>query len=405
MQTSLPAELLATSHGQAADRILRSCVHCGFCLATCPTYQLLGNELDSPRGRIYLIKEMLEGNEATAITQQHLDRCLTCQACETTCPSGVAYHRLLDIGRAEIDLRVQRPLRQRLLRHGVRLLLPYRQRFTPLLRLGQFFKPVLPTALARRIPARTPALPWPVFTAPRQVILLQGCVQPGISSNTNAATARILKRLGIACVRVTAEGCCGALSYHIGAQGEGQDFARRNIDAWWPLVEQGVEAIVSTASGCGNFLHDYERLFKDDPVYAAKASRINALVKDVSEVLAAEDLSPLQLKTGASSVAFHCPCTLQHGLALNATTQQLLSTLGFSLPTIKDEHLCCGSAGTYSVFNATIATELRRRKLSALEASEPDVILTANIGCQSHLAAGTATPVKHWVEYVADRLI
>ncbi len=404
MQTALPAELLATSNGQTADSILRSCVHCGFCLATCPTYQVLGNELDSPRGRIYLIKEMLEGNEATAITQQHLDRCLTCQACETTCPSGVDYHRLLDIGRAEIDSRVQRPLRQRILRRGIRLLMPYRQRFTALLRLGQFFKPMLPAAVARHIPARQSALPRPVFTATRNVILVEGCVQPGISPNTNAATARVLERLGIACVRVTAEGCCGALSYHIGAQQEGQDFARRNIDAWWPQVEQGIEAIVSTASGCGNFLHDYERLFEGDPVYAAKASRIEALIKDVSEVLAAEDLSKLQLKTSAS-LAFHCPCTLQHGLVLNVTTQNVLQALGFSLPTIKDEHLCCGSAGTYSIFNADISTELRQRKLGALEASNPDIILTANIGCQTHLAAGTSKPVKHWIEHVADMLV
>lgn len=404
MQTALPPALLATSQGQEADSILRSCVHCGFCLATCPTYQVLGNELDSPRGRIYLIKEMLEGNEVTGITQQHLDRCLTCQSCETTCPSGVNYHRLLDIGRAQLEPRLQRPLLQRLSRRGMRLVMPYRQRFTPLLRLGQFFKPVLPAAVAASIPARQSAPAWPAPSHPRKVVLVEGCVQPGISPATNAATARVLDTLGIACLRVRGEGCCGALSYHIGAQQEGLDFARRNIDAWWPHVEQGVEAIVSTASGCGNFLRDYKGLLKDDPDYATKAGTIGTLLKDVSEVLAAEDLSKLQLKTGAA-LAFHCPCTLQHGLALNATTRQVLSALGLSLPGIKDEHLCCGSAGTYSIFNADIATELRQRKLNALEASNPDIILTANIGCQTHLAAATRTPVKHWIEHVSEMLV
>ncbi len=403
MQTALPKELLATSAGQEADSILRSCVHCGFCLATCPTYQVLGNELDSPRGRIYLIKEMLEGNAVTAVTQQHLDRCLTCQACETTCPSGVNYHRLLDIGRAEVEQRVQRPLEQRVLRRAMRLVLPYRRRFTPLLRLGQLFKPVLPAAVARHIPARQALRARPASTHQRKVILVEGCVQPGISPNTNAATAHVLDRLGISCHRASAEGCCGALSYHIGAQHEGLECARRNIVAWWPHVEQGVEAIVSTASGCGNFLREYKTLFKNDPVYAVKAERVDALVKDISEVLEGEDLSTLQLASGGS-LAFHSPCTLQHGLALNKTTRQVLGRLGFLLPGIKDEHLCCGSAGTYSIFNNDIAIELRQRKLDALEASHPETILTANIGCQTHLGAGTSTPVKHWIEHVAELL-
>lgn len=403
MQTALPPELLATSPGQEAESILRSCVHCGFCIATCPSYQVLGNELDSPRGRIYLIKEMLEGGETTAVTQRHLDRCLTCQSCETTCPSGVNYHRLLDIGRAEVEQRVKRPLLQRVLRRAMRLVMPYRNRFTPLLRLGQFFSPLLPKVVMRHIPTYKPASAWPTPAYTRKVILFEGCVQPGISPNTNAATARVLEKLGIACIRVRAEACCGALSYHISAQQEGLDFARRNIDAWWPHIEQGVEAIVSTASGCGNFLRDYKSLFKDDPSYATKARKIDDLVKDVSEVLAVEDLSKLNL-TKSASVAFHCPCTLQHGLSLKPITQQVLRTLGFELPSIKDEHLCCGSAGTYSIFNADISSDLLRRKLEALEESNSDIIITANIGCQTHLAAGTDKPVKHWIEQV-DKLL
>lgn len=403
MQTALPPALLATSRGQEADNILRSCVHCGFCIATCPTYQVLGNELDSPRGRIYLIKEMLEGDAATAVTQQHLDRCLTCQSCETTCPSGVNYHRLLDIGREEIERRVKRGWLQRTMRRSMRLVMPYRYRFTPLLRLGQLFRPLLPQALSRHIPQYKPASARPSPAHARKVILFEGCVQPGISPNTNAATARVLDKLGIACMSVRGEACCGALSFHIGAQDEGLHFARRNIDAWWPHIQQGVEAIVSTASGCGNFLSDYESLFKDEPSYAAKAKTIDGLLKDVSEVLATTDLSRLKLREGAS-VAFHCPCTLQHGLALKSTTQQVLSKLGFKLPTIKDEHLCCGSAGTYSIFNGEIADELLQRKLQALETSNPDVIITANIGCQTHLATRTDTPVKHWIEQVDELL-
>lgn len=399
MRTALPPKLLATANGQQADRILRSCVHCGFCLATCPTYQILGNELDSPRGRIYLIKEMLEGAETTAITQQHLDRCLTCQSCETTCPSGVTYHELLNIGRAEAERRVGRPLPQRIVRGAMRLVMPYRRRFTPLLRVGQALKPVLPKVLARQIPKREPAISWPASQAQRKVILLEGCVQPGISPNTNAAAARVLDALGISCIRVPLETCCGALSYHMNAQAEGLQFARRNIDAWWPYVEQGAEAIVSTASGCGNFVRDYKGLFKAEPAYKDKAARIDELAKDISEILAAEDLSKLKLQK-AGAVAFHCPCSLQHGLSLNATTRQVLHSLGFQLPVVKDEHLCCGSAGTYSIFQKDLSHELRRRKITALQATAPKVIVTANIGCQTHLAAATKTPVKHWIEHV-----
>ena len=400
MQTFLPAELLATDRGKEADSILRACVHCGFCTATCPTYQVLGNELDSPRGRIYLIKAMLEGEAVTAVTRTHLDRCLGCQSCETTCPSGVNYHRLLDIGRAEVEQRVPRSPLARGLRWLLRRIMPYRHRFTPLLALGQLFRPLLPGLLREHVPSRSKAIPVAVGQHPRKVILVQGCVQPGLSPGTNAAAALVLDKLGIEAITVAAESCCGALSYHLNAQQEGLDFARRNIDAWWPLVENGVEAIVMTASGCSNFVQDYGLLLKNDPEYARRAKKVAALLKDIAEVLNDEDLEVLQLDN-SRRISWHCPCTAQHGQKLDGVTRAVLGRMGFDLPAIADAHLCCGSAGTNSLFQPDIAKALRERKLAALEASHPQQIVTANIGCQMHLGAGTDTPVVHWIELVA----
>jgi glycolate oxidase iron-sulfur subunit len=400
MQTFLPTEFLATERGQEADSILRACVHCGFCTATCPTYQVLGNELDSPRGRIYLIKAMLEGEAVTAVTRTHLDRCLTCQSCETTCPSGVNYHRLLDIGRAEVELRVPRSPVSRAVRWLLRRIMPYRRRFTPLLRVGQLFRLLLPGFLRDHVPSRKKAIPVLVGQHARKVILVQGCVQPGLSPTTTAAATLVLDKLGIEAITVAAESCCGAMSYHLNAQEEGLDFARRNIDAWWPLVEKGVEAIVMTASGCSNFVQDYGLLLKNDPGYAQRAGKIVSLLKDVAEVLNNEDLELLQLDS-SSDISWHCPCTAQHGQKLDGVTRAVLARLGFELPPIADAHLCCGSAGTNSLFQPEIAKALRGRKLAALEASQPQQIVTANIGCQTHLAAGTETPVVHWIELVA----
>ena len=400
MQTFLPAEFLATDRGKEADSILRACVHCGFCTATCPTYQVLGNELDSPRGRIYLIKAMLEGEAVTALTRTHLDRCLGCQSCETTCPSGVNYHRLLDIGRAEVEQRVPRSPLARGLRWLLRRIMPYRQRFTPLLALGQLFRALLPGFLREHVPSRSRAIPVAVGQHDRKVILVQGCVQPGLSPSTNAAAALVLDKLGIEAITVAAESCCGALSYHLNAQREGLDFARRNIDAWWPLVENGVEAIVMTASGCSNFVQDYGLLLKNDPEYARRAKKVAALLKDIAEVLNDEDLEVLQLDN-SRRISWHCPCTAQHGQKLDGVTRAVLGRMGFDLPVIADAHLCCGSAGTNSLFQPAIAKALRERKLAALEASHPQQIVTANIGCQMHLGAGTDTPVVHWIELVA----
>ena len=400
MQTFLPVEFLATDRGKEADSILRACVHCGFCIATCPTYQVLGNELDSPRGRIYLIKAMLEGEAVTPVTRTHLDRCLSCQSCETTCPSGVNYHRLLDIGRAEIEQRVPRSPMSRGLRWLLRRIMPYRRRFTPLLRLGQVFRILLPGFLREHVPLRGKAISVAVGQHTRKVILVQGCVQPGLSPTTNAAATLVLDKLGIEAVTVAAESCCGAMSYHLNAQGEGLDFARRNIDAWWPLVEAGAEAIVMTASGCSNFVQDYGSLLSNDPEYALRAEKIVSLLADIAEVLDKENLESLQLDS-ASRISWHCPCTAQHGQKLDGVTRAVLARLGFELPPIADAHLCCGSAGTNSLFQPDIAKALRTRKLAALEASHPQQIVTANIGCQTHLGGGTETPVVHWIELVA----
>ncbi|AZV26650.1 glycolate oxidase iron-sulfur subunit [Pseudomonas syringae] len=400
MQTTLSPQARQLPRAEEAERILRTCVHCGFCNATCPTYQLLGDELDGPRGRIYLIKQVLEGSEVTAKTQQHLDRCLSCRNCETTCPSGVDYHNLLDIGRAVVDAAVPRPLGQRLLREGLRSVVPNPRLFKGLVNGGQMFRALLPDALQDKLP-RNAVMPAsrPVIRHARQVLMLEGCVQPGLSPNTNAAAARVLDRLGISVIPVREAGCCGAVDYHLDAQATGLDRARHNIDAWWPAIERGAEAIVQTASGCGAFIKDYGHLLGADPVYAEKARRVSTLARDLVEVLRDEPLESLGIHAD-QRLAFHCPCTLQHAQKLGGAVESVLTRLGFNLTTVPDAHLCCGSAGTYSLTQPTLARQLREQKLNALESGHPDVIVTANIGCQAHLDGAGRTPVRHWVELV-----
>lgn len=410
MQTHFTDADRQKPHIQEAERILRTCVHCGFCNATCPTYQLLGDERDGPRGRIYLMKELLESrdddDQVTEETRLHLDRCLTCRNCETTCPSGVEYHKLLDIGRAEIERRVPRSAAERAQRYALRKMLVDPKRFKALLSLGQTFKPLVPGKLRSKMP------PAPVDAGQRpdsqrhtrKVLILEGCVQPGLSPNTNAATARLLDRLGISVTPISEAGCCGAIDFHLNAQEAGRQRMRANIDAWWPHIEQGAEAIVQTASGCGAFVKEYADMLKDDPVYAAKAQRVSALAKDIVEILRDEPLEALQLKEH-QRLAFHCPCTLQHAQKLNGAVESVLGKLGFTLAPVKDAHLCCGSAGTYSVTQPELATQLRDNKLNALEAGNPEVIVTANIGCQTHLASANRTPVRHWVEVVDAALV
>ncbi|MDP9657795.1 UNVERIFIED_ORG: glycolate oxidase iron-sulfur subunit [Pseudomonas putida] len=404
MQTTLSERARQLPRAAEAESILRTCVHCGFCNATCPTYQLLGDELDGPRGRIYLIKQVLEGNDVTQKTQQHLDRCLSCRNCETTCPSGVDYHNLLDIGRAVVDAAVPRPLGQRLLREGLRQTVPHPDLFKSLVNGGQVFRALLPDTLQSKLPRHAPpAKPRPMTLRERQVLMLEGCVQPGLSPNTNAAAARVLDRLGISVIATREAGCCGAVDYHLDAQAAGLDRARRNIDAWWPGIEKGAEAIVQTASGCGAFIKDYGHLLASDPAYAEKAKKVSELARDLVEVLRDEPLEKLGIHA-SQRLAFHCPCTLQHGQKLGGAVEALLSGLGFNLTSVPDGHLCCGSAGTYSLTQPELSRQLRDNKLNALESGHPEVIVTANIGCQSHLDGAGRTPVRHWIELVEAAL-
>jgi glycolate oxidase iron-sulfur subunit len=398
MQTAIQAEILATPEGQEADAILRACVHCGFCTATCPTYQLLGDELDGPRGRIYQIKQVLEGHTPTRITQLHLDRCLTCRACETTCPSGVRYARLADIGRALVERQVERPLFERLIRRLLIAVVPHRRLVGPLLMIARAFRPLLPAGLKAKVPAQRSPGPRPAPAGGRKVVALAGCVQSAATPLTNAALARVLARLGIDLVEPKAAGCCGAVAYHLNDQAKGLAAMRRNIDAWWPLIQDGAEAILVSASGCGSMVKEYGHLLAQDPTYAEKAARIAALARDPVELLAAEDLAPLGQPGAGRRVAFHAPCTLQHGQRLKGAVEAVLARLGFELTQVADAHLCCGSAGTYSLLQPQLAVRLRDNKLAALKAGAPEVVATANIGCQLHLEAGAGQPVLHWLE-------
>ncbi|MEY3294353.1 MAG: glycolate oxidase subunit GlcF [Pseudomonadota bacterium] len=425
MQTHLAPEFRDTPDGREAEAILRKCVHCGFCTATCPTYQLLGDELDGPRGRIYLMKQVLEGAEVTRKTQQHLDRCLTCRNCETTCPSGVDYGHLVEIGRRVVEAKVERPKSEQavrwLLKEGLTSPL-----FGPAMKLGQAVRPLLPAALKAKVPAPAQgaaavrAHRWPTREHPRKVLMLLGCVQPAMMPNVNSATARVLDAAGIQTLVADGAGCCGAIRSHLNDHEGGLADMRRNIDAWWPLVQgltsQGtVEAIVMNASGCGSAVKDYGHALAHDPDYADKAAAISALTRDLSELL--PGLLPalssrLQAATQGRGralaprrLAFHPPCTLQHGQQLRGGVERALGELGFEVSVAGAEsHLCCGSAGTYSVLQPELATQLRDRKLGHLQPLQPEVIVSANIGCIQHLQTGTATPVRHWVEVLDEAL-
>ena len=406
MQTNLAPEFKNTPDGSDAEAILRKCVHCGFCTATCPTYQLLGDELDGPRGRIYLIKQVLEGETPTRKTQLHLDRCLTCRNCETTCPSGVQYGHLVDIGRRIVDEKVARPAGEKALRWALKEGLPS-PLFAPAMKLGQAVRGLLPAALKKKVPVRQDAGARPTRQHARKVLLLEGCVQPAMAPNINAATARVLDAAGIQTVVAAKAGCCGAVKFHLNDHEGGKDQMRSNIDAWWPHVEAGVEAVVMNASGCGVMVKDYGHALRGDPAYAERAARISGLTRDLSELL--PDLTSAlrgRVKPFSGALAFHPPCTLQHGQQLRGGVEQHLAGLGFDISTARNEaHLCCGSAGTYSVLHPQIATDLRDRKLGHLAALDPAAIVSANIGCITHLQSGTATPVRHWVEVLDDSLL
>ncbi|MFT4267316.1 MAG: glycolate oxidase subunit GlcF [Xenophilus sp.] len=406
MQTELAPEFQGTDAGREAEAILRKCVHCGFCTATCPTYQLLGDELDGPRGRIYLIKQVLEGQAPTRATQLHLDRCLTCRNCESTCPSGVQYGHLVDIGRQVVEAKVPRPAGERAVRWLLKEGLPS-PLFGPAMKLGQAVRGVLPAKLRAKVPAPQEAGPWPTRTHARKVLLLAGCVQPAMAPNINAATARVLDAAGIECVVPPAAGCCGAVKFHLNDQDGGRAQMRANIDAWWPHVERGeVEAIVMNASGCGVTVREYGHALAHDPAYAGKARRVSELTRDLGELL--PGLLP-QLKARVRApqgvVAYHPPCTLQHGQKLRGGVEAGLRALGFDVQVAMNEsHLCCGSAGTYSVLQPELAYPLRDRKLGHLQQLQPTVIASANIGCITHLQSGTGVPVRHWVELLDTAL-
>ncbi len=407
METHLADFIKDTAEGREAEAILRACVHCGFCTATCPTYQLLGDELDGPRGRIYLIKQMLEGRPVTAKTQLHLDRCLTCRACETTCPSGVRYGRLVDIGRHVVEAQVPRSGRERTRRWLLRKSLLSRPLFALAVAAGRLARPLLPRSLAAKLPPPRRAGAWPRARHERKMLALYGCVQPSLAPSIDGAMARVLDRIGVSLIRSAGSGCCGALSHHLAAADEARRLMRANIDAWWPEIERGAEAIVVTASGCGVLVKEYGDLLRDDPAYAERARRVAALARDPVEIVAAEwkRIAPLvAMDHGAQRVAFHSPCTLQHGLKLAGRVEEILEALGLELTPVADAHLCCGSAGTYSILQPVLSEQLRTNKLAALEAGRPELIATANIGCLAHLGAGTQRPVRHWIELLESRL-
>jgi glycolate oxidase iron-sulfur subunit len=405
VQITLADFMRGTDAGSEAEAILHRCVHCGFCNATCPTYQLLGDELDGPRGRIYLIKQMLEGAPATQSTQLHLDRCLTCLNCETTCPSGVQYGRLVGIGREVAQQHVPRPLRQRLARALVRELCngPW---FAPALWLGRVLRPLLPERLRDKIPRRQAPGAWPARQHSRKMLLLAGCVQPSLAPNIDAATARVLDAAGVQAVVAAGSGCCGALRHHTDDADGALAQARRNIDAWWPHLEAGAEAIVMNASGCGAHVREYGHLLRDEPRYAERARKVSDLMRDLAEVV--PPLLAPRLPPGrdgiAGRVAFHPPCTLQHAQRIRGVVESLLRAWGAEVVSFRDGHACCGSAGSYSLLQPELSAQLRQRKLEALLEAQPEVILSANVGCITHLAARSPVKVSHWIEWLDEQL-
>ena len=411
METHLADFIRHTTAGREAEEILRRCVHCGFCTATCPTYQLFGDELDGPRGRIYLIKQVLEGAEPTEKTRLHLDRCLSCRSCETTCPSGVHYTRLLDIGREVVESKVPRTGSDALMRGALKNLLPRSTLFGAAMKLGQSVRLLLPGALRAKVPPLSSAGPTPQRGHARKLIALAGCVQPSMYPNVNGATRRVLDRLGIEMIEAVGAGCCGAVRLHLNAADGARDDARRNIDAWWPLLEGDAEGLVMTASGCGSHVLEYAHLLQDDPDYAVKAARVALATRDISEIISAEAgaLAPLlaacqPLPESERLLAFHSPCSLQHGLKIRGTVESLLTAAGYTLTAVADSHLCCGSAGTYSVLQPEISQRLQANKVNALAAGSPAAIASANVGCIGHIQGGTDLPVTHWIELIDARL-
>ena len=409
MRVELDPRMQGSATAAEAQRIIESCVHCGMCTSVCPTYEILNHELDSPRGRIYLIREMLQGGTVSEQTRNHLDHCLTCRACETACPSGVEYGHLIDIGRQEIERRVPRSTVQRGMREALRRFLLSPSLLRSSLQLGWALRSMLPGRLRAAIPARpAPSSQWPTTRHPRRVLTLAGCVQSSLAPGYDLALARLLDRFGVSLVQVQGTGCCGALSQHLGAADSAADAMRTNIDAWWPLISEGAEAIIASSSGCGAMVKDYGHLLQGDAAYAAKAQRVSALFRDPAEIIA--DLwaaQPLELEpipAGSETLAFHPPCTLQHGLRLKGRVEPLLQRAGYRLTPVKEAHMCCGSAGTYSILQPALSQKFQSRKLANLMAGRPQGIASANIGCIMHLQKHSPVAVRHWLELLAARL-
>lgn len=401
MDVTLAESFKQNEPAQAAAQIIRKCVHCGFCTATCPTYQLLGDESDGPRGRIYLIRELLEKGSATAQTRLHLDRCLLCRSCETTCPSGVHYGRLLETGRDLLEQVQPRPGVNTLRRKVVAKALVQTPVVEALVKTGVRGRKLLPQSIRKQLPSSLPGTPWPPARHERTMLVLGGCVQGALSPQTNLSTACLLDSIGISLLKESKTGCCGAVGLHTSDHSMGLRHARQRIDLWWPLINDGVEAILFTASGCGVTIKDYGHLLKDDPSYAHKAKKVSQLARDISEVVLAE-IEQLDQHIGKHrKIVFHPPCTLQHGLKLAGTVEKILSHVGFDLLPVNDSHLCCGSAGTYSLFQPEISNQLRANKLNALQQHTPEIIATANIGCQQHLKTKANVDVVHWIELLS----
>lgn len=404
MRTAFVKAYAESEDGKIANDIMRRCVHCGFCNATCPTYQLLGDELDGPRGRIYLIKQILEGKQVSQKSQLHLDRCLICRACETTCPSGVEYSRLLEIGQELVEAKVTRGIWQRLKRSVYNKVLPNIQGYRWLLAVGRLFKYVIPSHLESGLDVKKPRLQFPKANHEKKMLLLKGCVQSQLAPDINRAAAHVVDRLGVSLIEETADNtCCGAVSQHLVKTGDALQIMRNNIDRWWPLIEGGIEAIVVTASGCAPHVKNYGHLLRNDSRYAEKARRVSTLAKDLSEVVNALDTSQLKELAQPEKVAFHSPCSLQHGQKLAGVVESLMQKLGYELAPVKDAHICCGAAGTYALLQKDISEQLLINKMAALEKSQPQVIATANIGCLKHLQRDASVPVKHWIELLAEK--
>ena len=403
MKTDFVEPYSSNSEGKIANDILRRCVHCGFCNATCPTYQLLGDELDGPRGRIYLIKQLLEGKEATRKTQLHLDRCLICKSCETTCPSGVEYSRLLEIGQEVIDTKVKRSVWGRLNRFAFNKILPNMSKWRWVYLFIGMFGAFLPSRVEKAFELKTPRLLLPSSSHARRMLMLKGCVQSELSPDTNRAAIQVLDKLGITLVEEErAVSCCGALSHHLNFTSDAKNYMRSNIDAWWPHVDDGIEAIVITASGCAPHVKDYGRLLANDEQDAEKARRISQLAKDITEVCADLDFAKLKKLDQAKKIVFHPPCSLQHGQKITGVVENILGSLGYQLNPVTNSHICCGAAGTYSMLQARISDQLLLNKLVALQKDQPHFIVSSNIGCIVHLQRDASVPVIHWVELLAD---